>query len=436
MNVKTVFVFVLSLLVTSSAVHAQMGDHVYKQNIRSIKLHNQGDQLAYPTIRLNGGDQLELHFDDLDADVKYYSYTFLLCNADWTPALLSQFDYMRGFSNVRIGTYRNSSIALTRYTHYMAMLPDKNTSPTRSGNYILKVFTNGDTSQTVFTKRFLVVDNRVNAGASVLQAFNASVAKSHQKLQFSVNVQNIKPTNIFQQIKVVVLQNNRWDNCIANLQPTFIRQNVLEYNTENEGLFKAQKEWRWVNLSILRLQTDRIEKGYYTNRGQTLWIKPESERNQLRYMYYRDVNGMYMLGNIENNNPYWQGDYAGVWFQYFTPDKQPYADKDVYLFGEFTNYELTESNRLIYNQEKGLYENKQFLKQGNYDYCYVTIDRKTKQQSTDITEGNWWETENNYTILVYYRPLGARADELVGITHVNSLAGRPNMNNRNEVRVL
>lgn len=436
MNVKTVFVCVMGFMVTSSAVYAQMGDHVYKQNIRSIKLHNQGDQLAYPIIRLNGGDQLELHFDDLDADVKYYSYTFLLCNADWTPALLSQFDYMRGFSNVRIGTYRNSSIALTRYTHYMAMLPDKNTSPTRSGNYILKVFTNGDTSQTVFTKRFLVVDNRVNAGASVLQAFNASVARSHQKLQFSVNVQNIKPTNIFQQIKVVVLQNNRWDNCIANLQPTFIRQNVLEYNTENEGLFKAQKEWRWVNLSILRLQTDRIEKGDYTNRGQTLWIKPESERNQLRYMYYRDINGMYMLGNIENNNPYWQGDYTGVWFQYFTPDKQPYADKDVYLFGEFTNYELTEANRLIYNQEKNLYENKQFLKQGNYDYCYVTVDRKTKQISADITEGNWWETENNYTILVYYRPLGARADELVGITQVNSLAGRPNMNNRNEVRVL
>jgi hypothetical protein len=436
MNVKTVFVYIVGFMVTSSAVQAQMGDHVYKQNIRSIKLHNQGDQLAYPIIRLNGGDQLELHFDDLDADVKYYSYTFLLCNADWTPALLSQFDYMRGFSNVRIGTYRNSSIALTRYTHYMAMLPDKNTSPTRSGNYILKVFTNGDTSQTVFTKRFLVVDNRVNAGASVLQAFNASVARSHQKLQFSVNVQNIKPTNIFQQIKVVVLQNNRWDNCIANLQPTFIRQNVLEYNTENEGLFKAQKEWRWVNLSILRLQTDRIEKGDYTNRGQTLWIKPESERNQLRYMYYRDINGMYMLGNIENNNPYWQGDYAGVWFQYFTPDKQPYADKDVYLFGELTNYELTEANRLIYNQEKSLYENKQFLKQGNYDYCYVTVDRKTKQLSADITEGNWWETENNYTILVYYRPLGARADELVGITQINSLAGRPNMNNRNEVRVL
>lgn len=426
-------VFLLSL---SSVAFAQMGERVYKSNIRSIKLHVLGDQLAYPIMRLNSGDQLELHFDDLDADFKYYSYTFILCNADWTPAILSQFDYMRGFSNVRIGTYRNSSIALTRYTHYMANLPDKNTVPTRSGNYMLKVFTNGDTSQTVFTKRFLVIDNRANAGATVLQSFNPSFAKSHQKLQFNVNVQNIKPTNIFQQIKVVILQNNRWDNCIANLQPTFVRQNILEYNTENEGLFEAQKEWRWVNLSILRLQTDRIEKGDYTNRGQTLWIKPESERSALRYMYYRDINGMYMLGNIENNNPYWQGDYATVWFQYFTPNKQPYTDKDVYVYGELTNYELSEANKMVYNKETGLYENKQFLKQGNYDYCYITVDRKTKQLSTFQTEGNWWETENNYTILVYYRPLGGRTDELVGITQTNSIAGRPNMNNRNEVRVL
>ena len=234
----------------------------------------------------------------------------------------------------------------------------------------------------------------------------------------------------------MILQNNRWDNCIANLQPTFVRQNVLEYNTENEGLFKAQKEWRWINLSILRLQTDRIQKGDYTNRGQTLWIKPESERNTLRYMYYRDINGMYMLGNIENNNPYWQGDYASVWFQYYTPDKQPYANKDVYVFGELTNYELSEASKMTFNSETGLYENKQFLKQGNYDYCYITRDRKTNELSTDITEGNWWETENNYTILVYYRPLGGRTDELVGITQTNSIAGRPNMNNRNEVRVL
>lgn len=424
---KALLFFVLLLAVAHSS--AQETEKIVKPNIRSVKFHVKGDQLAYPIMRLNSGDQLELHFDDLDADVKYYSYTFVLCNADWTPALLSQFDYMKGFSNVRINTYRNSSLVLTRYTHYTCNLPDRNTSPTRSGNYILKVFLNGDTSQVAFTKRFLVIDTRLTAGATVVQPFNTAIFKTHQKLQFNVNVQNIKPTNVFQQIKVVLMQNFRWDNSISNLQPTFVRQNILEYNTENQAIFPAQKEWRWVDLTSFRLQTDRVEKGDYSNTAQTLFIKPEGERKDLRYMYYRDFNGFYQLMNIEQNNPYWQGDYATVWFRYSTPDRKEIPNKEIYLFGEFTNYELTDANRLTFNAETGMYENKQFLKQALYDYVYVTKDKTTKQLSTDVTEGNWWEAENIYTLLIYYRPLGGRADELVGMTQVNSLANRPNFNN-------
>jgi hypothetical protein len=160
-----------------------------------------------------------------------------------------------------------------------------------------------------------------------------------------------------------------------------------------------------------------------------LFIKPEGERKDLRYMYYRDYNGMYQLMNIEQNNPYWQGDYATVWFRYSTPDRKEMPGKEIYLFGELTNYELSEANRLKFNAETGMYENKQLLKQALYDYIYITRDKASKQLSTDVTEGNWWEAENNYTILIYYRPLGGRADELIGMTQVNSLANRPNFNN-------
>jgi hypothetical protein len=409
---------------------AQNNDCIYQPNIRSVKLHAYADQLSYPILKLNSTDRIELHFDDLDADVKYYSYTFVLCNADWTTAPISQFDYMRGFANVRINTYRNASIALTRYTHYSAILPDKNTFPTRSGNYLLKVFTNGDTSKTVFTKRFLVVDMKAGISATVLQPFNTAFAKTHQKIQFSINVQSIKPTNVFQQIKVVILQNFRWDQSIKNIQPTFIRQNILEYNTENESLFPAQKEWRWLNLTSLRLQTDRIEKGDYTNKGQTLYVKPDGDRNGLRYMYYRDANGFCQYSTIEPVNPYWQGDYATVWFRYLPSIKQPFKEQDVYLYGELTNYELTEAHKLNYNPETGFYENKQMLKQGFYDYIYILKNKKTGTIASDLTEGNWFETENNYTILVYYRPLGGRADELIAISLINSIANRPSMENR------
>lgn len=431
MNVQRLaFLWILYGMLFAQKTSAQNNDCIYQPNIRSVKLHAYADQLSYPILKLNSTDRIELHFDDLDADVKYYSYTFVLCNADWTTAPISQFDYMRGFANVRINTYRNASIALTRYTHYSAILPDKNTFPTRSGNYLLKVFTNGDTSKTVFTKRFLVVDMKAGIAATVLQPFNTAFAKTHQKIQFSINVQSIKPTNVFQQIKVVILQNFRWDQSIKNIQPTFIRQNILEYNTENESLFPAQKEWRWLNLTSLRLQTDRIEKGDYTNKGQTLYVKPDGDRNGLRYMYYRDANGFCQYSTIEPVNPYWQGDYATVWFRYLPSIKQPFKEQDVYLYGELTNYELTEAHKLNYNPETGFYENKQMLKQGLYDYIYLLKNKKTGTIASDLTEGNWFETENNYTILVYYRPLGGRADELIAISLINSIANRPSMENR------
>jgi hypothetical protein len=411
--------------ITSS--NAQNTEQIRMSSIHSVKLHVYGDQLAYPIMKLNSSDRLELHFDDLDADVKYYSYTYILCNADWSTAPVSQFDYMKGFTNVRIGTYRNSSVVLTRYTHYSAEIPDRNTTPTRSGNYLLKVFLNGDTSKLAFTKRFLVVDTKANASASVVQPFNASFLKSHQKLQFNVNVQALRPTNIFQQIKVVILQNNRWDNAITNIQPTFNRQNILEYNSENEGLFPAQKEWRWVNLTSMRMLTDRIEKADFLSNGQHLYVKPEGERKTLQYTYYRDFNGMYQLSNIERNNPYWQADYAKVTFRYKPPQISAYNQKKIYLFGELTGYELTPKYQLFYNDSTGYFETTQLFKQGFYDYIYLVKDDRTGQTETTDTEGNWWEAENNYTILIYYRPLGGRADELISVNRVNSLANRPSM---------
>jgi hypothetical protein len=427
---KKMGIYCLYLLLFTSLSFAQNTDRIIKSNIHSVKLHPYSDPMSFPILKLNSSDKLELHFDDLDGDIKYYAYTFVLCNANWSQANLSQFDYMQGFSNVRINTYRNANTVLTRYTHYMSEIPTKNTFPTRSGNYLLKVFINGDTSQLAFTKRFLVLENKASAGISILQPYNAQLFKTHQKIQFSVNTQAIKPTNIFQQIKVVILQNFRWNNAIENIQPTFVKQNILEYNTENESVFPGQKEWRWVNLTSLRLQTDRVEKGEYDERGQTLYLKADAERSSLRYMYYRDANGLCQHNNIEGRNPYWQSDYATTVFKYIPPENKPYEGKDLYVYGELSNYELSERNKMIYNPEEGSYQGKLFLKQGNYDYMYLLKDKKTGKIDASQTEGNWWETENIYTILIYYRPLGGRADELVGIAQGNSLANRPTIETR------
>ena len=131
-------IFFFFFLINISAARAQLPDHTYKPNIRSIKLHKYGDIYSYPFITLNSNDQLELHFDDMDADVKYYYYSFQLCNADWKPANVQTFDYIRGFQSNRITNYRNSSIVQTRYTHYQATLPERNSSPTKAGLIITR----------------------------------------------------------------------------------------------------------------------------------------------------------------------------------------------------------------------------------------------------------------------------------------------------------
>src|SRR6185369_2591414 len=190
--------------------NAQIPDHIYRSNIRSVTLTRYADIYSYPVMMLNSADQFELHFDDMDNDVKNYYYTYLLCNADWTPSTLFAFDYIRGFQNVRISDYRNSSIAITRYTHHAAVLPDRNCVPVRSGNYLLEVFLDGDTSKLVFTKRFLVVDNKSSIAAEIQQPFNAQWFQKYQKVNVGVTLNSTVNTFSQQDVRVVLIQNYAW----------------------------------------------------------------------------------------------------------------------------------------------------------------------------------------------------------------------------------
>lgn len=419
--IKLCFNFLFYLFALTAS--AQTADTIYANNIKTVRFHNYGDQLSLPVINLNGNDLTELHFDDMDVAVKYYYYTFQLCNADWTPVKLSQFDYIKGFTQVRINNYRFSSIAYTRYTHYQAMIPDKNCMPTRSGNFLLKVFLDGDTSKLVFTKRLLVLNNKSTIGARVMQPFLPEYFRTHQKIQFNVNITGLNTFSAAQQIKVVILQNNRWDNAITNIPPTFTRATTLEYNTENT-VFPGGKEWRWLDLRDFRLQTDRVKTTDYKKNSTDVYVRQDAERQGEKYLYYRDLNGMYSVETTQSLNPFWQSDYAMVHFTFIPPGNNAYFNKDIYLFGQLTNYNLADSLKMVFNPEKGAYETHLFLKQGYYSYTYLGVDKNTFARRTEV-DGNYYETENTYTILVYFRDFAARADELIGVSTISSRTDRP-----------
>jgi hypothetical protein len=414
----------LLLLSGALGLRAQTPDFVYSPSIGSPQLFMAGNQLQYPVLRLNSNDQMELHFDDLDdGAVKNYYYSFVLCNEDWTPADVSEFDYVKGFSQVRIDNYTISSIALTRYTHYQAILPDPNAVPVHSGNYLLKVFLDGDTSKLAFTKRFLVVDARTPIESQWMQPQNPELGRGYQHIQFRVNTASINPPNPLDQVKIDVLQNYRWDNAVRGLKPTFAINNDLQYNNPDDCNFEGGSEWRWIDLQSFRFQSDRIQGVTAGNTSTDIIAKPDGDRSTLEYFFYKDYNGNYFINTTEQYNALYQTDYATVHFSFVPAGGAAFPDKDVYMIGRFNGNAPNDSTRMVWNAGRGRYERSFFMKEGFYNYAYVTVDKSDPAAKASFaqTEGNHIDTENNYMILVYYRALGARADELVGITRFNSL---------------
>lgn len=403
---------------------AQLPDIIYKPNIKCVRFNVYGDQQSQPVYNLNSSDQLELNFDDLDANIKSYYYTFQLCDYNWKPVEISPFSYIKGFTQQRISTNRYSSIAFTRYTHYQAMIPERNTTITMSGNYLLKVYLDGDTSKLAFTRRMMVLDPKASITASVVQPLTPQYFRSHQKLQFTANITGLNTFSAAQQIKVVILQNNRWDNAVKDFPPTFVRSTNLEYSSENYGIFPGGKEWRWLDLRSFRLQSDRVDHADYKKNATDLYLKTDIDRSNEKYVYYRDLNGMFLSENIENVNPYWQADFATVHFSLAPPNGQPYTNKDIYLAGQLTGYEFNDKTKMVFNAEKGLYEGTAFLKQGYYNYTYVAVDKNNPALKNDL-EGNYWETENSYTILMYYKAFSDRADQLIGVGKIDSRTDKP-----------
>ncbi|TAD84862.1 MAG: DUF5103 domain-containing protein [Bacteroidetes bacterium] len=414
--------FLPLLLCWATTALVAQPDEVRNPNIKSIKLFKSGNQISLAAIPLGTPDAIELHFDDLQTISKAYSYTYELRNADWSACPLSPMDYIKGFTQSRITQYRPSSVAFTRYTHYQINLPQQNSMPSRSGNYLLKVFENGDTSRLLFSRKLLIYQERVKIAGQVLQPFSPNLFRTHQKIVTNVNLANLDVFNPQQQIKLVVLQNYNWQTAQSATTPTFIRGKVYEYSNEENLVFEGGKEWRWLDLRSFRLQSDRVRSIDYKANNYDVYPVPDSIRSSMRYLFFRDLNGQYVVSTDENINPWWQTDYGNVHFTFLPGNPQVFAQKDIYLAGELTNYQFNEKNRMQWNPEINAYSLTLRLKNGYYNYAYFV---KGSQQPLSAltqqpTEGNTWDAENQYLILFYFRAFGGRSDELLGLTEINS----------------
>jgi hypothetical protein len=157
-------------------------DHVYADNIASVKFHIDGLFLSYPIIELNSTNQLRLSFDDLDADNKNYVLFLYPLQSRLQPSQLTEMEYLDGFSEEQVQDFRFSFKTIKPFTHYEILLPNNYVKWTKSGNYILVVYDNSQQKKPVITRRFMVVESRVKISPRMVRPAKVSKIQTHQEI--------------------------------------------------------------------------------------------------------------------------------------------------------------------------------------------------------------------------------------------------------------
>ncbi len=393
-------------------------DYIYKDNIKTVMLNKKGWDFSPPLIKYNSNEKLILRFDDLDGGYKSYNYTIIHCDANWKPSKLNPNEYISGFFEANIEDFNHSFNTRVNYTHYHLEFPNANMQPKLPGNYILKVFRDNNKDDVVLTRKFMVYKQEVSISGRARQAKLVSLRDTKQELNFSINTQGYNINDPYRNIKIVIKQNGRWDNVVYNVQPKSVLENTLNYDYESKILFDGSNEFRYFDTKYLKQTTSRIKNIKPRTAYKKVILMNDSQRATQKYTFRHDINGQYYINSKHGHKQHIESDYAKVHFTLSIP--KPFSNGNVYLAGDFTDWNYTESNRMRYNYENKAYETSLLLKQGYYNYMYMFLKDGENQGDIAKIEGNHSDTENKYTILVYHRPAGSLFDSLIGIKHFNT----------------
>ena len=392
-------------------------DSIYSNKVKSVLLTPAESLIDFPLIPLNSNQFLRLQFDELQLNAKDLMYSFTHCNANWSVSDLHSSEFLNGFADNYIYDYDFSFTTKQSYVHYDLGFPNNDFTFTKTGNYVITVYDPDANNAILLTKRFMVYDARLIIGAKVQQATLAEGRYTDHEIDLTVSFTNIDYVNPIQDVHLTIYQGHRWDNPITDLKPSFVERKRLVYDFEQESSFEAGNEYRFFDTKSVRFHTERVQEIVYDSTDLVL-LYPDYPRANEAYSFYPDIEGYYVPNILEKNNPNIEADY--VWVN-FCLKQNPIVDEgSLYLYGGLTNWKIDDSAVLEYNTEAACYETALFLKQGYYNYTYLFVPEKTQIASTKRVDGNFYQTSQDYLVLVYLYDYEYGYDRLLGLQKVTS----------------
>jgi hypothetical protein len=383
-------------------------DMVYEDQIKTVLIRTPENDFAtffMPAVAKLGEMNLALEFDDLTSERNSYYAKLIHCNQDWSKSDLQDLDFLNDFNEIPILNFQFSVNTDIPYVHYSVNLPNVKIP----GNYVVMVYRASDKSDLILTKRLMVYDNRISFSGDRNLIGAGAIASVNQQLNFTVNYPHVDILNPLETVNVTIRQNQRWDNIVQGIKPSFVREidKQLEYRFFDESkMFKGGNEFRFFDLRSINSPGRNVGTVNKLVKPVEAVIAKDKSRAGQVYSQYNDYNGNYVLDNLD----YRDNNFSNYLNVNFVLDSKPISG-DVYVAGKFTDWNLSEQTKMKYDSASKLYRAKFLLKQGWYDYQYV-VNSKTLPYY--FLEGSHYETENMYEIFVYYKAFQPRADLLIG----------------------
>ncbi len=382
----------------------------FDESVRTVQIHPVDMPLAPPVTVLGQPDILVASFDGLSDDREFFRWRLVHCNADWTPSVLVDSEFVDGFNEQQIEDYSFSSATTVPYVHYTFTIPGENMRPLVSGNYVAEVYREDDPDTVVAQFAFMVTEQTVPVSVSVSPVTDIDYRAQHQQLEVGINVEDAGIEDVFNDLQVHLFQNNRPDTEQILRRPLTVSGSNLTFAHNPALIFPAGNEYRRFETVTENYPGMGVEKVEYVHPYWHYALNIDSPRAGERYQYDSTQKGAYLIRRSGASDSDVEADYGVVHF--YLEDENP--DRQIFIEGDITDRLFNSNSRMVYNPSFGRYERALLLKQGSYNYQYVERTPAGKFSTADI-EGNNFETQNTYQVRVYHRRRGERYDRLIGV---------------------
>lgn len=396
-------------------------DHIYDPDIHTVLFYRGTFTNAYPVIFLENQVQLTLEFDEIlpiEEAQSDFQVDFLACDHNWEPTYMIPIEFFEGFSQDPIYDYRFSENAKTNYAHYSYSFPKEETRFKMSGNYLVKVSRSYGNQEVVLTRRFVVAERMTHVQPS--RILNERIERQRlDELAFTVTPSSqLRIFNPANDLIIKVMQNWRWDNALEGIIPRFLGNGQYEYVIDDLNyIFPGGNEFRFHDNRSTQYFSESVKDISETEGMYYVTLFADEARTKNTYNARADLNGNYVIDIQEYNYPDYEADYVTNTFRLQAPT--PLPNHKVYVYGGFSLWQPQPTCMMIYDSVARRYEANILMKQGYFDYKYVAVDNATGLIDETVFEGIANDTENYYTVLVYYRAPTDRYHRLVGYQPIN-----------------